>query len=211
MAFKSEAQGNKGLALDLFCGAGGASLGLSRAGFTVHGVDIDPQPNYPFYFMQVNAFEIPLAGYDFIWASPPCQGFTAYKRRPNHVKPRNNLIPQVRKMLRALGKPYVIENVPGAPLESPFTLCGSMSCLRQYHQLILSLLLELGGIQMAFKSEAQRRKFQKLVKDGKLDKKILDAFEDKTPKDVALPERVPKRKPKRDPALKGWKQPKWPK
>lgn len=64
---------------------------------------------------------------------------------------------------------------------------------------------------MAFKSEAQRRKFQKLVKDGKLDKKILDAFEDKTPKDVALPERVPKRKPKRDPALKGWKQPKWPK
>ena len=64
---------------------------------------------------------------------------------------------------------------------------------------------------MAFKSEAQRRKFEKLVKDGKLDKKILEAFEDRTPQNVPLPERVAKPKPKTDPAHRGWKTTKWPK
>lgn len=67
-----------------------------------------------------------LDGYDFVWASPPCQGFTAYKRRPGHVAPRENLIPAVRERLKAWGGPYVIENVVGAPLENPILLCGSM-------------------------------------------------------------------------------------
>jgi len=111
-------------ALDLFCGAGGAAMGLYRAGFDVVGVDIIPQPNYPFMFFQADALTFPLGNADFIWASPPCQGFTAYKRRKNHVRPRENLIPAVRDRLR--GRTHAIENVPGAPLENPTMLCGSM-------------------------------------------------------------------------------------
>jgi DNA (cytosine-5)-methyltransferase 1 len=115
--------------LDLFCGAGGASMGLCWArpyGTEIVGVDIEPQPRYPFTFVQADALTFPLEGYDFIWASPPCQAFTAYKRRPGHVAPRPNLIPATRERLEAAGVPYCIENVPGAPLERPTMLCGSM-------------------------------------------------------------------------------------
>lgn len=112
-------------ALDLFCGAGGASVGLARAGFTVVGVDIAPQPNYPFDFVQMDALECSTQGFDFIWASPPCQAFTAYRRRKDHVAPRPNLIPAVRAKLLSTSVPWVIENVPGAPLQAPIQLCGS--------------------------------------------------------------------------------------
>lgn len=113
-------------ALDLFCGAGGASMGLHRAGFDVTGVDLHPQPNYPFRFIQADALTFPLQGFDFVWASPPCQAFTAYKRRPEHVTERPNLIPTVRSRLEESGGQYIIENVMGAPLKRPFVLCGSM-------------------------------------------------------------------------------------
>lgn len=114
-------------ALDLFCGAGGASKGLADAGFDVTGFDIEPQPEYPFRFVHADALTATaLDRFDLIWASPPCQAFTAYKRRHNHVYPRANLIPAVRAKLRASGVPYIIENVPGAPLENPVMLCGSM-------------------------------------------------------------------------------------
>jgi hypothetical protein len=113
-------------ALDLFCGAGGASMGLHRAGFEVVGVDACPQPEYPFAFVQADALTFPLDGFAFVWASPPCQAFTAYKRRTDHVRPRRNLIPAVRARLAAAGVPYVIENVVGAPLRVPVMLCGSM-------------------------------------------------------------------------------------
>lgn len=112
-------------ALDLFCCAGGSSMGLSQAGYEVVGVDIELQPEYPFEFIQANALEFDLAGFDFIWASPPCQAFTAYARRPNHVAPRPNLIPAMRERLTELDVPWVIENVPGAPLIDPVQLCGS--------------------------------------------------------------------------------------
>lgn len=116
-------------ALDLFCCAGGASDGLARAGFDVHGVDRELQPEYPYSLNMADVLSLhpsDLRGFDLVWASPPCQAFTAYKRRTDHVKPALNLIPQTRRLLRAAGVPYVIENVPGAPLEDPVTLCGSM-------------------------------------------------------------------------------------
>jgi len=115
-------------ALDLFCGAGGISVGLFRAGFDVVGIDIEPQPNYPFKFIQADAFNVPLTGYDLISASPPCQGRTAYKRRPNHVRSvdTDGSIVRVRERLMVSNTPYIIENVVGAPLISPIKLCGSM-------------------------------------------------------------------------------------
>jgi DNA (cytosine-5)-methyltransferase 1 len=113
--------------LDLFCCAGGAAMGYHRAGFDVVGVDINPQPNYPFEFHQGDALTFPLDGFvEAVHASPPCQSFTAYKRRGGGVGDGyENLIPRTREMLRASGLPYVIENVPGAPLENPIQLCGS--------------------------------------------------------------------------------------
>lgn len=116
-------------ALDLFCGAGGASMGLHRAGYEVTGVDIEPQPNYPFEFVELDVFTLTLdylRQFDLIWASPPCQAFTAYKRRSNHVREREDLIPAIRRNLAASGGDYIVENVPGAPLHGPVLLCGSM-------------------------------------------------------------------------------------
>lgn len=112
-------------ALDLFCGAGGASMGLSWAGYNVTGIDIHHQPHYPFDFIHGDALKADLSGFDLIWASPPCQAFTAYKRRPGHVKPRDNLIPQTRELLKSSGAKWIIENIPGAPLVDPVQLCGS--------------------------------------------------------------------------------------
>lgn len=119
-------------ALDLYCCAGGASEGLHRAGFAVDGVDVEEQAEYPFAFLRASALDLrpaDLRRYDLVWASPPCQAFTAYRRRTGHVRPALNLIHQTRELLRAAGVPYVIENVVGAPLEAPAMLCGSMFAL----------------------------------------------------------------------------------
>ena len=101
--------------LDLFCGAGGASMGYYRAGFEVVGVDIKPQPNYPFKFYQADALTFPLEGYDAYHASPPCQGYSATANLP-WLKDKEYplLILPTRLMLHATGKPYVIENVKRA-------------------------------------------------------------------------------------------------
>jgi DNA (cytosine-5)-methyltransferase 1 len=112
-------------ALDLFCGAGGASMGLHRAGFDVTGVDIKPQPRYPFTFVQADAMEYPLDGFDFIWASPPCQAHTSLKVMHN-ARIHADMIPATRAMLQASGIPYVMENVVGAPIDDTFYLCGTM-------------------------------------------------------------------------------------
>ena len=129
-------------ALDLFCCAGGASMGLSRAGFDVVGVDIEPHKRYPFTFIQADALTVDLDGFDFIWASPPCQGYTAMRHAPGAVG-APKLIDPVRKRLIASGVPWVIENVEEArwAMRDPITLCGSMfdlsaqGCRLQRHRL----------------------------------------------------------------------------
>lgn len=111
-------------ALDLFCGGGGASAGLHRAGFEVTGVDNEPQPEYPFAFVLADAFSVWVENYDLVWASPPCQAHSSLRHlHPDEEYP--DLIGRTREMLKAWGGPYIIENVPGAPLRLPVQLCGS--------------------------------------------------------------------------------------
>jgi DNA (cytosine-5)-methyltransferase 1 len=112
--------------LDLFCGAGGAAMGYHRAGFEVVGVDIKPQPHYPFEFIQADAMTYPLDGFDAIHASPPCQAYTSM-RNMGKTAGRNapELVEPTRAGLISAGKPWVMENVVGSPLWNPLMLCGS--------------------------------------------------------------------------------------
>lgn len=118
-------------ALDLFCGAGGATKGLQAAGFYVVGIDKEPQPQYcGDAFIQADALALTtdqLRVADFVWASPPCQAYTSMqninKRGPKRDHPK--LVEPIRALLQASGVHYVIENVPGAPLLNPVTLCGT--------------------------------------------------------------------------------------
>ena len=119
--------------LDLFCKAGGASVGYARAGFEVVGVDIARQKRYPYHFIQADALEVMadldfMSQFDVIAASPPCQTHSATKHLRNaqgKSTDKVDLIPETREALVSLGKPYIIENVPGAPLIDPVILCGS--------------------------------------------------------------------------------------
>lgn len=133
--------------LDLFCGAGGTSMGYYLAGFEVEGVDIKPQPHYPFKFYQADALEYPLKGYDAYHASPPCQAYSSVTNRQPKRQQENmrllhpDLVLPTRQRLISLGKPYVIENVIGARREliEPFMLCGTMFGLRFFkHRLFES-------------------------------------------------------------------------
>jgi DNA (cytosine-5)-methyltransferase 1 len=115
--------------LDLYCAAGGASMGFHRAGFDVVGVDIAPQPHYPFEFHQGDAVEFLIERwreFDAVHASPPCFLNSTLKTRLPSEHGHVDLIPRTRLYLRSTGLPYVIENVPGAALIDPIVLCGSM-------------------------------------------------------------------------------------
>lgn len=119
----------KPLALDLFCGGGGACLGMMQAGFEVVGVDIKAHKNYPGTFIQSDVFNlsIDLREFDFIWASPPCQRYspstnflTAHMTEAEIAERYPNMIPPTQALLA--GHPFsVIENVPNA---------AKRSCLR---------------------------------------------------------------------------------
>ena len=121
--------------LDLYCKQGGAAKGYADAGFDVTGVDIDPQPRYPFRFMQADAIAFVLAhgaAFDFIHASPPCQHDTDCQRIQNNAHP--DLIAPTRTALETTGRPWVMENVGGAvpKLRAPVMLCGQMFHLANY-------------------------------------------------------------------------------
>lgn len=118
--------------LDLFAGAGGCSVGYHRAGFDVVGVDLHPQPRYPFEFHQADALTYPPDGFDAIHASPPCQAWSLatvfHGRTTADTHPQ--LVAPIRERLDATGLPYVIENVAGAPVRKDLLLCGEMFGLR---------------------------------------------------------------------------------
>lgn len=119
--------------LDLFCKAGGASMGYHNAGFEVVGVDICPQPNYPFEFIQMDAISFlqtqDLSRYDVIHASPPCQRYTVLRNLCKDKKKWDDthvdLLDSVRTELKKTGKPYIIENVVGATMDDPVILYGT--------------------------------------------------------------------------------------
>lgn len=115
---------------DVFCGAGGAALGYHRCGFRVVGVDLAPQPRYPFDFIQMDALaflRLVLEGWVIrpaaIHASPPCQAHSDLQKQSkiDYV----DYIPPTRDLLEQIGLPYVIENVEGAPLRDPAWICGA--------------------------------------------------------------------------------------
>lgn len=111
--------------LDLFCGAGGAGAGYVRAGFDVVGIDIRPQPRYPFAFVQADAMIYPLDGFDAIHASPPCTDHTPIRTAE---QPHGTawMLEATIARLTVSGLPYVVENVVGAAKHMPgaVMLCG---------------------------------------------------------------------------------------
>lgn len=114
--------------IDLFCCAGGAAVGYHRAGFDVVGVDITHQPRYPYHFIHADVMDLTpdwLKQFDAIHASPPCQAYSDLANR-NPDKSYPELIEPTRRLLEETGRPFVIENVEGAPLRNYITLCGTM-------------------------------------------------------------------------------------
>ena len=135
--------------LDLFCGAGGAAMGYHRAGFEVVGVDIKPQPHYPFEFHQADALTYPLEGFDVYHASPPCQHYTMMQRICKNAHSHPDLLHTIRMRLLDTDNPFVIESVVGAPIRNDLILCGTQFGLRIIRHRIFEsnvklLLLDIG-------------------------------------------------------------------
>lgn len=152
--------------LDLFCGAGGAARGYQQAGFHVVGVDIAPQPRYVGdEFYQADALEYLAAHgheFDVIHASPPCQSYSRLRHLPN-VKTEYypKLVGVVRDQLDAIGRPYVIENVEGAPLYNAILLCGVMFDLRIFrHRLFETYPYLLGPAHVEHPKDSKSLNFR---------------------------------------------------
>jgi DNA (cytosine-5)-methyltransferase 1 len=152
------------IALDLFCGAGGASKGLLNGGFDrVIGVDLVNQKEYfdMASFCQADAFDVledtgkfltdmnyfgNISDFDFIWASPPCQAYSYGTQKARNLgKTYPDLVGKTREALLKTGKPFVIENVVGAPLRRDLMLCGEMFDLR----IIRHRIFECNGFKPA--------------------------------------------------------------
>lgn len=141
--------------LDLYCKAGGASTGYAQAGFDVTGIDIKKQKRYPYEFIQADVLEVLqdldyLRSFDVIAASPPCQTHSITKHlrvAQGKNTDKVDLIPQTRAALIKSEKPYVIENVPQAPLIEPVQFCGSSYGLKvRRHRLFESNLNLVGSV-----------------------------------------------------------------
>jgi len=147
--------------LDIFCGAGGASMGYHQAGFEVEGIDIKHGKRYPFtyYKLDFNVLDPEaLMGYDFIHASPPCQTFSITKNLRNaqgKTTSKVDLLEPTRKLLQASGVPYIIENVPGAPLVDPIQVCGSSFGLKVRRHRLFESNLPLVGSTCDHKSQGR--------------------------------------------------------
>ena len=139
--------------LDLQCKAGGASKGYSDAGFEVVGIDIKKQKRYPYEFIKADCLEILqdldyLRTFDVIAASPPCQTHSRTKHlrdAQGGTTTKLDLIPQTRAALIESGVPYVIENVPGAPLINPVQFCGSSFGLKVRRHRLFESSIEITG------------------------------------------------------------------
>lgn len=130
--------------LDLFSGAGGCGVGYHRAGFEITGIDNKWQKRYPFNFIQADALEyLEKYGnrYDVIHASPPCQAYSIANNI--HKREYPELIEPLRELLIATGKPYIIENVIGAPLNNTIMLCGTMFGLKVIRHRLFESNLDL--------------------------------------------------------------------
>jgi hypothetical protein len=151
-------------ALDLFCGGGGASMGLKKAGFdSIVGVDIHDMPEYPFEHYMNDVFLLEpefFKDFAFIWASPPCQAYsfgTTRARKEGKVYP--NLVAKTRELLLKTGKPFVLENVIGSPLQKDLILCGEMFGLR----VIRHRIFEIHGFTVP---QPEHKKHKNKVWDG---------------------------------------------
>jgi DNA (cytosine-5)-methyltransferase 1 len=148
--------------LDLFCGAGGASHGYAMAGFDVTGIDIKHGKRYPYKYIRDDVRNYLnseyLQQFDIIHASPPCQTHSATKHLRNaqgNSTSKVDMIEEVRAALIASGKPYIIENVPGAPLIDPIMLCGSAFGLKVRRHRLFESNLPLKGTQCDHKTQGR--------------------------------------------------------
>jgi DNA (cytosine-5)-methyltransferase 1 len=147
--------------LDLFCGAGGASKGYADAGFTVTGVDLKHGKRYPYEYLRQDVMSLDidfLRSFDVIHASPPCQLFSATKHLRNAQgkgSSKLDLVQPVRDMLIASGRPYIIENVLGAPLINAVTVCGSFFGLKVRRHRLFESNLQLVGTKCQHKEQGR--------------------------------------------------------
>lgn len=147
--------------LDLYCGAGGASMGYHLAGFEVTGIDVKHGKRYPFTYKRMSVLDLTpddLQGFDFIHASPPCQTFSITKNlriAQGKSTDKLDLLEPTRKLLIESGKPYVIENVKGAPLINPVQLCGSSFGLKVRRHRLFESNLPIYGSECDHKTQGR--------------------------------------------------------
>ena len=147
--------------LDLFCGAGGASVGYAKAGYEVVGMDIKHGKRYPFEYIRRDVMTLrpeDLEGFDLIHASPPCQTYSVTKHlrvAQGKTTSKQDLIAQVRSLLVVTEIPYVIENVKGAPLIDPVQLCGSAFGLKVRRHRLFESSMELRGTDCHHKEQGK--------------------------------------------------------